>query len=322
MAAIYGIGNHQSLLNKSNIVQANKWSWIGRIMAVFAAVVGKMVVIALLLRIQGTTHRRKAWILHFIWMSNVGLSIALVVVLSLRCRPTALWWDKSLKGSCNAIDPKISEVMGIFQGSWLAASDIALATYPIFVFWNLQMSWKRKAGLCALMGGGVIAGACGAIKTVQVQLAYESEDVTYNIYPLLVTSLVEAWMILILASIPPLRPLFAKAFEKTRATLSHGSVAYDRTAKSQRHVDSHGTIQLNELPRGSKSWPDARKWAHRHVAEIEDDSEEEILPWQSAKVEVETLSSADGIPQPATQQGITITRHYDVRYESNDAVMT
>ena len=49
---------------------------------------------------------------------------------------------------------------------------------------------------------------------MQVQQAYASEDITYNIYPLLVTTLVESWIILILASIPPLRYFFVKRIKR------------------------------------------------------------------------------------------------------------
>ena len=144
---------------------------------IVAAALGKNVVIALLLRIQGTTNKRRTLFLHFVWLSNTALGVMLIVVLCLRCRPIQLWWDKSLDGSCNAINSSITEVLGTFQGSWMAASDVALAIYPIFIFEDLQMSWKRKAGLSALIGGGLIAGVCGALKTVQVQQAYKTADV-------------------------------------------------------------------------------------------------------------------------------------------------
>jgi hypothetical protein len=31
IAAAYGIGNHQDLLTHNDIVQGNKWNWLGRI---------------------------------------------------------------------------------------------------------------------------------------------------------------------------------------------------------------------------------------------------------------------------------------------------
>lgn len=158
IAVAYGTGNHTWLLRPNDRTVGMKYNWIGRMLGIFVATFGKNVIVALLLRIQGNTHRRKALFLHFVWISNALLAILVVVVLCLRCKPIELWWDKSLDGTCNAIDSGVTQVLGTFQGSWMAASDAALAVYPMFIFWNLQMSWQRKAGLCALMGGGLIAG--------------------------------------------------------------------------------------------------------------------------------------------------------------------
>lgn len=163
MAAAYGIGNHQWRLSHSDLREGNKWNWIGRIIGIFAATFGKNVVVALLFRIQGSTHRRKGWVLHAVWASNAALCTVIVVVLCERCKPIQFWWDKSLEGTCDAIPSSVTQTLGTVQGAWMAASDGVLAIYPIFIFWNLKMSWQRKAGLCALMGGGLIAGVCSAL---------------------------------------------------------------------------------------------------------------------------------------------------------------
>ena len=193
VAAIYGIGNHINLLTKNDIIQALKWDWLGRMIGVWSSFFGKNVVIALVLRIQGPTHRKKRLFLHFIWISNFLLTVALVTILCLRCQPTSLWWNKAQPGSCDRISSSFTEVFGLFQSSWTTASDFALAIYPIFIFHNLSMSWKRKAGICAVMGAGLIAAIVNIFKTIQVQLAYAQKDVTYNLANLLIFTQVEPW---------------------------------------------------------------------------------------------------------------------------------
>ncbi|KAK4561384.1 hypothetical protein LTR86_004701 [Recurvomyces mirabilis] len=224
-AAIYGIGNHIELLTKTDIVQALKWDWLGRMIGVWASFFGKNVVIALMLRIQGRTNTKKALFLHFIWVSNLLLTIALVTVLCLRCKPTSLWWDKAQPGSCDRISSDITEVLGLFQSSWTTASDFALAIYPVFIFWNLSMSWQRKAGICAIMGAGIIAGIVNIFKTIQVQLAYSNKDVTYNLASLLIYTQVEPWLIIICGSLPPIRALFMSVKNKTRISQPSASLA-------------------------------------------------------------------------------------------------
>jgi len=193
VAAYYGIGNHMDRLSHYEIVQAQKYDWLGRMIGVWASFFGKNVVIALMLRIQGPLHPKKTLFLHFIWITNFLLTIALIAVLCVRCEPVALWWDKSLHGTCNRIGSNITEQIGIFQSSWTTASDFVLAIYPVSIFWNLSMTWKRKAGLCAIMGAGLIAGIVNIFKTIQVQLAYEDADVTYNLASLLIFTQVEPW---------------------------------------------------------------------------------------------------------------------------------
>lgn len=318
VAVAYGIGNHERFITPDDRVEGMKWNWIGRMVGVFAATFGKNVVIALLLRIQGNTHRRKAWFLHFIWITNTLLSIMIVVVLCSRCRPIELWWNKALDGTCNAIKSSITQLLGTFQGSWMAVSDGVLAIYPMFIFWDLQMSWRRKAGLCALMSGGLIAGVCAALKTVQVQTAYSSGDISYNVYPLLITTLVESWMILILAVIPPLRYLFVKAFEKTKSSIS-------RTAASEygrSHIPaSRGSIRLTDLDHGSNGISAWRKEpSDDTVSHVDNESEEEILP----RVKRGSIRDAHGMAELGASSrglaGITIKREYNVRYESGHEV--
>ena len=40
--------------------------------------------------------------------------------------------------------------------AWAAASDVALAVVPVYVFWDLNISTKLKIGLCLLMSGGIL----------------------------------------------------------------------------------------------------------------------------------------------------------------------
>lgn len=42
--------------------------------------------------------------------------------------------------------------------------DVLLAVLPATIFYNLKMSVGKKLGLCALLGLGLIAAICGAIK--------------------------------------------------------------------------------------------------------------------------------------------------------------
>lgn len=55
--------------------------------------------------------------------------------------------------------------------SWLGFSafgDFFLAIYPAIIFWKLQMSWRRRLGICVLFLGGVVSAIGAILKTVYV----------------------------------------------------------------------------------------------------------------------------------------------------------
>ncbi|CAK3792472.1 Hypothetical predicted protein [Lecanosticta acicola] len=207
LSALYGMGNHVDILTPNDVVQASKWGWIGQIVALFAIGFAKIAVVALLLRMQGPSHVRKKWILHGSWITNLILNVNQMIMILLQCDPVSKIWNRNLPGNCDF--QSTTSKVGFLQGSWAAASDIVLASYPIFVFWSLDLSWRRKLGLCALMGGGYIAAIAGIIKTIYIKLITATTDITYAEHPLLIWAYTEMWLIIILGSIPQLRVMFA-----------------------------------------------------------------------------------------------------------------
>lgn len=146
-------------------------------------------------------------------------------------------------------------------------------------------------------------------KSVQVQQAYASRDITYNIYPLLVTTLVESWIILILASIPPLRYFFVKAYQKTRAATLKDTHGSDSRQLRSRVPEDSGAVKLSSLQGKSEAWTEAWKRPQSMVKEFDNESQEEILPHYERRTGDKAFH-AKGDP------GITITQDFDVRYEA------
>lgn len=178
VSVLSGLGNHFGLLWGPQVVKALQYSWMGQIVAVQAIGFGKIAVIAFLLRIQerNTALKKAAWFLYFIGISNVIVNIDQMILILLQCSPSQKLWNPALPGTCDHIQR--TNHVGYFQGSmctlhrssppiphastnidsrlsgWAAASDLALAIYPVIVFWNLKISIKIKIGLCLLMAGG------------------------------------------------------------------------------------------------------------------------------------------------------------------------
>lgn len=48
----------------------------------------------------------------------------------------------------------------------------------MFLYWNLQMSWRLKLGLFALTGGGLVVGAAAVLKTMYIRVIQVTDDIT------------------------------------------------------------------------------------------------------------------------------------------------
>ncbi|KAL8727833.1 MAG: hypothetical protein Q9181_005565 [Wetmoreana brouardii] len=271
VAVLSGLGNHFGLLYGPQLVKALQWSWMGQIVAIQAIGFGKIAVIAFLLRIQerNTKLKKLAWFLYFIGISNVIINIDQMILILLQCSPSRKLWNPAIPGTCYHIHR--TNHVGYFQGSWAAASDLALAVYPILVFWNLKISKRVKIGLCLLMAGGLVAAAAGIVKTIYIKLISVGDDPTYAISALVIWAYTENWLVLILGSLPPLRSLFIRIFEQisTNASRSHTARTHDGYNQTFSQSGTRGGKgnNINMYPVGKKT-PGAS----------DDDSERNILP--------------------------------------------
>ena len=59
---------------------------------------------------------------------------------------------------------------------WNAASDLSLALWPIAIVRRLQIPLKKKIGVCALMGMGVVAAALSIARAVEAAKAMFKND--------------------------------------------------------------------------------------------------------------------------------------------------
>ena len=119
VAVAFGLGNRMSLLDRSHIVDAQMWSWIGQSILIQTVGFGKYAVIAFLLRIQGRAQGKKmiflSYLLYFIAISNFFINASAIYIIYNACSPTAKFWNQSLQGTCNHVTRL--EHVGYFQGS-------------------------------------------------------------------------------------------------------------------------------------------------------------------------------------------------------------
>ncbi|KKK11814.1 hypothetical protein ARAM_002659 [Aspergillus rambellii] len=207
-----GMGHHMAELSHAQQVKALKWSWVFQLLAIMASMLGKLAILAFLIQIRGR-HETKPWLLIILGVLGAAINIAVLGTILGQCTPMQKLWDDSLEGTC---DPgrKINQNYSFFQASFNTFLDALLAAYPIHLFWKLQMKPRIKIALSVLMGLGWIAAVCSAIKTHELKALTLTSDITWAQPDLLIWASTEAWIVIVVGCVPPIRPLMERVLQR------------------------------------------------------------------------------------------------------------
>ena len=167
-------------MNPGQAIKVSRINWITQPVAIYALVSGKASVALLIWRIMGRSKCRKAFLLYGAIFGSFVICTVTVNLTFVQCRPVAALWDLELvvTGKATTWPPQRQISFSIFAGSmsdsfhyvipvllfliqlylagYLAFLDLTLALLPITIMWNLQLSLKKKVGICAIMGLGVL----------------------------------------------------------------------------------------------------------------------------------------------------------------------
>ncbi|KAF4548431.1 Hypothetical protein D9617_28g065370 [Elsinoe fawcettii] len=234
VSILHGTGNHVTKLTFGEIFQSLHWIWISIFVGLVAVVFAKFAIIALILEVQGPNARKRRW---FLWGLGAAIAVSGIIQICLsltQCKPIDKLWNPTISGECPT--QLVAANWSYFQGAIAVVSDFTLALWPISIVWNLQTTFKVKLGFCALMAGGILPAVASVVRTVLLPTLIESTDITYDFGLFMVWSATELWAVIILGSIPPLRPLFLRFFSKVHTTVTSKSRsalgAYGRGTKA------------------------------------------------------------------------------------------
>lgn len=165
-----GMGHHATELSEANLVEALKWGWVFQLLAIAASMLGKLAILAFLMQVRGR-HFSTPWLLIILGVLIFSINIAVLGTILGQCSPMEKLWNDDLPGTCNP-GRKVNQNYSFLTGSQLIPlpiakharlncrsgfnvfCDAALATYPVHLFWSLQMKWRIKVALSTLMGLG------------------------------------------------------------------------------------------------------------------------------------------------------------------------
>lgn len=168
-------------MNPAQAIKASRLNWIAQPSTIFALVTGKISVAFLILRIIRRSKWRRAFLIYAAMIGTFLFSTIAIIITFIQCRPVAALWNPNLvvAGKATCWPPRISSSYQLFNGSWLAFIDLALALLPSTIIWSLQLNLKRKVGISAVMGLGVFACICACIKTSKLPELSARGDLTY-----------------------------------------------------------------------------------------------------------------------------------------------
>ncbi|KAF2219404.1 hypothetical protein BDZ85DRAFT_252642 [Elsinoe ampelina] len=185
-----GLGNHTRLMSFTQLFEAVKYIW----MSIWFGPQAKK---------RATT----LWIIGFLIAST---SLIQIFLSMFQCTTVSRIWVLTDPGTCPL--KVVSSRFSYFQGAVQAAGDFILALWPISIVWNLQASRKVKTAFCLLMAIGILPAIAVICRIVSLPSIFSSADPTYDFGGFMLWAVTEVWMVIILGSIPPLRPLFLRVF--------------------------------------------------------------------------------------------------------------
>jgi hypothetical protein len=180
-------------------------------------------------RVVSNTFRWTTWIAIG---SIVAYSIALTLAPLLGCQPFSAFWDqvdipKQLKGYTFHCFDEGADVVSASVIS--AAQDLLTAILPTFLYWNLQISLRKKIGLFGIFAIGYGVVGLGALRAYySYRTFYLTYDVTWSSHDLIFTSLLELHVGAFCANAPTMKVFFKHFF-------------HDKLTSSSRSRDPKGS---------------------------------------------------------------------------------
>lgn len=207
-----GLGSHIVELTYPELFMALKYLWLSIFVGLTGTWVAKLAIVAMLYQMATIFQpRRKAFLLSLGLLNSVVTFIAVMLSIT-QCEPVQFLWDKTLDGKCPRAH--MASVYSYVQAGITGATDLALALYPITIVWNMNATRRTKVGFCVLMAGGLICAIAPIERSFTTRTLLTTSDPTYKVMPFNIWAGTELWLLLIIGTIPPLRPLFLHWFGK------------------------------------------------------------------------------------------------------------
>ncbi|KAI1476105.1 hypothetical protein F4774DRAFT_428504 [Daldinia eschscholtzii] len=175
----WGGGKPLQNLTALESTMVEKWSWIIAPATHLIALLARISITILLIRIFGTKLWFKRYLIIFTTIQSI-VSLAVIIIALAQCQPYELNWNPSLPG--------IRWDFGIYGWTAIASislyciSDITFIFFPILIISKLNMNTSRKVGVSLLIAVSIItvAAAAGRLTIALLQMTGETASMGPN----------------------------------------------------------------------------------------------------------------------------------------------
>ncbi|KAL8824345.1 MAG: hypothetical protein Q9191_005114 [Dirinaria sp. TL-2023a] len=161
-------------------------------------------------------------------------------------------------------------LMRLLNPTFSASTDAYLAAYPCTVLYKLNISKKKKIGLTAVLGLGLVAAVLAIYKCTRLPGLYNHSDYTYSTVDLLIWTSIESSFIIIAADLPTLRPIF-------QVLAGHPVITPRRFGGQRRSSYKLGSVSGDSGSR-RKRGPPREQYPTDTIDLVREESAERILP--------------------------------------------
>ncbi|KAI6082914.1 hypothetical protein F4821DRAFT_281426 [Hypoxylon rubiginosum] len=257
MSVQSGGGIHIWALSRAKIMRGLKLGYVYAFAWSVTVSVTKISII-LFYRRTFTVHNRtfKYW-LHILAFLAVGQFIAVIISYCTLCMPLYLYWEQFSpnppQGTCND-DGLILLVTSITNG----VINIAILITPIPPILKLNMTNKKKAGVCAIMLLGCLVCVAAFVRIRYLVDYWKAIDKTWVSADTAAWSSIELSFGIISACLPVVPPIYLRLRDQYR-TFSYSRKAQPINASDHSYFDSGSNVNRWADPpvsriHGGSSW--------------------------------------------------------------------
>ncbi|KAK3677340.1 hypothetical protein LTR78_002878 [Recurvomyces mirabilis] len=220
----WGIGRHNACLLPIDMLMQSEWEFAHGILVVTGVVLVKISIALFLLRLAS----RKSWKI-FLWCAIVAASFK----PALRADPATKCFSGKTYG-----------FIGLFNSIINIITDVLFAVLPIPIIIKLQINLRAKITLMFILSLGFMACAAGIVKAnLQTKFINQPDSMWHDSFN--VWNMIELCLGILAASLPSLKPLFARFIETTRTALGISSASRSRSKQQQQQQPANSSPAYN-----------------------------------------------------------------------------